>query len=99
MWDKKMFDIKIGDKEEILLSGRFDASQAEKAKEIFNNVTESIIVNFQELDYISSAGLSVLLMTQKRLNDAGHQLKLKNLNQHIREIFRYAGFDIIFEIE
>ena len=99
MWGKNMFDIKVGDKDEILLFGRFDASQAEMAKEVFNNVTESTTVNFQELDYISSAGLSVLLMTQKRLNDSGHQLKLKNLNQHIREIFKYAGFDTIFEIE
>jgi len=94
-----MFDIKVGDKGEILLFGRFDASQAEKAKEVFNNVIESTTVNFQDLDYISSAGLSVLLMTQKRLNDSDHQLKLKKLNQHIREIFRYAGFDTIFEIE
>ena len=94
-----MFDIKVDDNDEILLFGRFDASQAEKAKEIFNQVTESTTVNFQELDYISSAGLSVLLMTQKRLNDSGHQLILNNLNRHIREIFKYAGFDTIFKID
>jgi len=94
-----MFDIKFENNDEILLIGRFDASQSEKGKEVFNNVNESIVVNFKDLDYISSAGLSVLLMTQKRLNDSGHQLKLKNLNQHIREIFRYAGFDTIFKIE
>jgi anti-anti-sigma regulatory factor len=41
----------------------------------------------------------VLLATQKRLGDAGHQLRLKHMNRHIREVFKYAGFDTIFEIE
>lgn len=94
-----MFNIKVDDNGEIILTGRFDASQTEKAKEVFHNVNESISVNFKELDYISSAGLSILLRTQKRLNESAHQLKLKNLNQHIKEIFKYTGFDTIFEIE
>ena len=94
-----MFDIRIDNNNEILLSGRFDASQVEKATTIFDDINKSYIVNFKDLDYISSAGLSVLLKTQKRLNETENKLKLKNLNKHIREIFRYAGFDMIFEIE
>lgn len=93
-----MFDIRIDDKNEIQLSGRFDATQVDKAYEIFNQVQTSNLVNFENLDYISSAGLSVLLKTQKRLKNSGQQLKLKNMNKHIREIFKYAGFDMIFEI-
>lgn len=83
----------------IFLSGRFDASQTEKAREVFEQVNNTFTVDFKELDYISSAGLSVLLMTQKRLDESGHQLILKNMSQHIREIFNYAGFDMIFTIE
>lgn len=94
-----MFDIVVRENDEILLSGRFDASQVEKAKSVFDGINESVTVDFKDLDYISSAGLSVLLMAQKRLNQSGHQLKLKNMNKHIREIFKYAGFDMIFEIE
>ena len=94
-----MFNIEFGDKKEIILTGRFDATQVDKASEIFNTVQDTYIVNFEKLDYISSAGFGVLLKTQKRLNTNGHQLKLKNLNKHIREIFKYAGFDMIFEIE
>jgi anti-sigma B factor antagonist len=95
-----MFDIKlIADKNEIVLEGRFDASQTDKAKEIFNQVTSTYSVDFTKLDYISSAGLSVLLMTQKRLSESGSQLKLYNMSNHIKEIFNYAGFDMIFEIE
>ena len=94
-----MFDIKIGEDNDIQLSGRFDASQTDKAKLIFSEVDSTIFVNFKQLEYISSAGLGVLLMTQKRLNETGHQLILQNMNNHIREIFKYAGFDMIFEIE
>ena len=94
-----MFELKIDEKGEVILSGRFDASQVEKAKNVFDTINESKIVDFDRLDYISSAGLGVLLFTQKRLKDKGHQLMLKNLNKHIREVFKYAGFDMIFQIE
>ncbi len=50
------------------------------------------------LEYISSAGLGVLLKTQKRAMATGQGLRLVNANQHIRDIFKYAGFDRIFEI-
>jgi len=94
-----MLDIKVGDKGDIQLFGRFDASQVDKAKNVFDTINESKIVDFGGLDYISSAGLGVLLITQKRLKDNGHQLILKNMNKHIREVFKYAGFDMIFQIE
>ena len=94
-----MLDIMIGEKGEVCLSGRFDASQVDKAKSVFNTIDGSKTVDFNELDYISSAGLGVLLMTQKRLKDMGHKLILKNMNKHIREVFKYAGFDMIFQIE
>ncbi len=94
-----MFDAKVNDKGELVLSGRFDASQVEKARPIFDNLQKSCVVNFNELDYISSAGLSVLLATQKRLNESGEGLKLCGLNKYIRDVFRYAGFDTVFEID
>lgn len=94
-----MFEIRTGAKREILLVGRFDASQSDTAKSVFNEVQQTTVVNFAELDYISSAGLGVLLMTQKRLKDSGCELVLVKMNKHIREIFGYAGFDMIFRIE
>ena len=75
-----MFDISK-ENNEIHLSGRFDASQVEKANEIFDDVETTYIVNFEGLDYISSAGLSVLLKVQKRLLENDHQLKLMNMKQ------------------
>lgn len=94
-----MFEIKINEANEITLSGRFDASQVEKANAVFEKINRSTAVNFKELDYISSAGLSVLLVTQKRLTENNQQLRLINMNNHIRDVFKYAGFDMIFEIE
>ena len=94
-----MFNIEIRDDGEINLSGRFYASQVEKARDVFNTVAGSGVVNFKALEYISSAGLGVLLMTQKRLGESGGGLKLINMSKHIKDIFQYAGFDTIFEIE
>lgn len=94
-----MFEARISEDGGILLSGRFDAAQVEKAETVFNKITKSSIVNFEGLEYISSAGLGILLATQKRLSESGDSLKLMNLNKHIRDVFRYSGFDTIFEIE
>lgn len=94
-----MFDAKRGEDGSVILYGRFDASQVEKARAVFDSVTESCTVNFENLDYISSAGLGLLLGTQKRLNESDHKLILVNLNKHIKDIFLIAGFDFIFEIE
>jgi anti-sigma B factor antagonist len=94
-----MLEIKINEANEINLSGRFDASQEKNANHVFEKVTTSSVVNFKDLEYISSAGLGVLLTAQKRLSEKGHGLKLINMSKHIHDIFRYAGFYTIFEIE
>jgi len=94
-----MFDFRIGNDGQVFLSGRLDASQSERAKQEFDKITTSAVVNLKDLEYISSAGLGVLFATQKRLKDGGQGLKLVNMNQHIRDVFRYARFDLIFEIE
>ena len=94
-----MLDIKVGDKGEIVLSGRFDASQAAMAETVLGAVTESRVLDLGDLQYISSLGLGVLLATQKRLMASGHHLKLVNVRGHVREVFHYAGFDAIFAID
>ncbi len=94
-----MLDIRTGDNGEIVLSGRFDASQAAKAESFLDGVAEGKIVDLRELEYISSAGLGALLKTQKRLMKSGAGLVLRNPNQHIYDVFHYAGLDRIFDIE
>jgi anti-anti-sigma factor len=93
-----MFEARLaGDR--LQLIGRLDASQVETAREAMNRLNTSSVIDFGELEYISSAGLGMLLGIQKRLMETGGTLKLINMNRHIREIFRMAGFDRIFVIE
>ncbi|MBZ5639853.1 MAG: STAS domain-containing protein [Acidobacteriia bacterium] len=94
-----MFDIRDGAHGEIVLIGRFDASQASKAELFMDGVSGPRVVDLQGLEYISSLGLGVLLKTQKRLMSSGSALRLVNASPHIRDVFRYAGFDRVFEIE
>lgn len=93
-----MLDITVGENGEIILAGRFDASQTEKARKVFLSLTDAKIVDFSRLDYISSAGLGVLLAAQKKLSEQGKGLRLINVNGHIRDVFHFSGFDQIFEI-
>ncbi len=92
-----MFQITM-DGNQLILEGRFDASRETYALEIFNKVTGTKTVDFASLAYISSSGLGILLATQKRLKEKGEELKLINMNDHIRDIFHYAGFDLVFTI-
>ena len=93
-----MFDIRFGEGNEILVEGRLDASQVDRARQFLDRVTTSHMLNFTGLQYISSAGLGVLLAAQKRLSGTGQKLGIRGMNSHIRDIFRYARFDLIFEI-
>jgi len=93
-----MFDISVTADGTISLVGRLDTVQADRLREQLAAVGDSRTVDFSQLDYISSAGLGVLLGTQKRLGELGHRLKLVNLNDHIGEVFRIAGFDHVFDI-
>jgi anti-anti-sigma factor len=94
-----MFEITTTDDGVIHLEGRFDAAQVDRARSFFEGITTSHTIDFSKLAYIASAGLGLLFATQKRLVDAGEAFKLTGLNPHIREIFKIAGFDNIFEIE
>jgi anti-sigma B factor antagonist len=93
-----MFEIRFGERGEIVLEGRLDAAQCEKALGFLDAVDEPRELDLGGLQYISSAGLGVLLKTQKRVMARGSGLRLINVNAHINDIFRYAGFDKIFEV-
>lgn len=94
-----MLEIERINQTEIVIGGFFDASQADKASAVFDTIETSSTVRFDKLDYISSAGLSVLLYTQKRLSENGFALKLTGMSPNVRLVFEYAGFNQIFEID
>lgn len=94
-----MFNAKILDAGEISFSGRLDASRVDVAEKILEEVITSSTINLKELEYISSAGLGILLAHQQRLKETGHALRLINPNKHVRDIFVLTGFDRVFEID
>jgi anti-sigma B factor antagonist len=85
--------------EPVRVSGRLDAAQAPAAQAFLDRTQGTVTLDCRGLDYISSAGLGVLLKTQKRLMGAAGKLRLTGVSPHIRDIFTYSGFDQIFEIE
>ena len=83
------------------LEGRLDTTTApeleKELKESLVGVSE-LALDFAGLEYISSAGLRVLLEAQKIMNKQG-SMKLKNVNETIMEIFEVTGFSDILTIE
>ena len=94
-----MFEITLAENGHILFSGRLDTAQSAKAQAFLDTVEAPEVLDFADLEYISSAGLGVLLIAQKRVMQSGGSLRIINLNRHIGDIFRFSGFDKIFTIE
>ncbi|HZD54459.1 MAG TPA: STAS domain-containing protein [Woeseiaceae bacterium] len=94
-----MFQIDLGEGGTVKLAGRLDAAQVPRAQEFLAGIAEPCSLDLEDLDYISSAGLGVLLRLHKRLVGGGGRLKLVNVNPHIKDILAYSGFDKLFEIE
>lgn len=83
----------------VVVSGRLDAAQSPTAQSFLDGVSGAVTLECSKLEYISSAGLGVLLKTQKRLMASAGKLRLVGVSRHLRDIFLYSGFDQIFEIE
>jgi len=94
-----MLDIRRGEHGEIALSGRFDASQADQVERFLEGVTGQVLLDFKELQYISSLGLGTLVKVQKRLHTTGGGIRLRNVSPHIRDILQFSGLHLLFPIE
>ena len=85
----------------ITLAGRLDTTTApELEAEVKQNLEgiEKLILDFTALEYLSSAGLRVLLAAQKIMNKQGEMI-IKNVNETVNEIFEVTGFSDILTIE
>lgn len=94
-----MLAIDYGANGEVVIAGRLDAAQCPAAQTFLDRVQGPVTLDCTRLEYISSAGLGVLLKTQKRLMAGKGGLRLAGVNRHLQDIFQYSGFDQIFEIE
>jgi anti-anti-sigma factor len=86
----------------VSLEGRMDASSSPSAEAVLFRLIQSgtrqIVVDMSQLDYISSAGLRVMLASLKKLRDDGGRLVLAGLKPQIQNVFEIAGFQRIFTI-
>ena len=83
------------------LKGRLDATAApELEREVKSSLdgVKTLVFDFMELDYISSAGLRVLLYAQKVMNHQG-EMTIRNANAAVKEIFEITGFLEILTVE
>lgn len=91
-----------GSKLTVAISGRLDTTTApvfeKDLKESLAGV-DDLTLDFSKLDYISSAGLRVLLSAQKILNASGGKMKVSGANDIVKEIFEVTGFSDILTIE
>ncbi|MEE0061075.1 MAG: STAS domain-containing protein [Acutalibacteraceae bacterium] len=81
--------------------GRLDTTTAPKLEVVVDNYladTQELILDFQGLEYISSAGLRVLLKAQKSMMKRG-KMKILNVNEAVMEVFEITGFSDILTIE
>lgn len=84
------------------LLGRLDSNTSPEFEkrlfELIEDGTKSLIVDFESLDYISSAGLRVLLKATKELQRSDGKIVLCSMKEYIKEVFEIAGFVSLFPI-
>jgi len=90
--EKKQNDISIFE-----VSGRLDSNTSpELEKQLFDAIekgSKNVIVDFEDLDYISSAGLRVILKATKTLKGSDGIFVLCSLKDYVKEVFEISGFD------
>ena len=94
-----MLRIAHGPEGVVVLAGRLDAAQSPAADAFLSKVQGNVTLDCTGLEYVSSAGLGVILKTQKRLLGSGGKLRMAQVNRHVMELLSYAGFDQILEIQ
>jgi anti-sigma B factor antagonist len=91
-----------GDVSVVHFEGNLDTNTAPEAQDSLDRLgaegVKKIIVNFQDLDYISSAGLRVLLGTAKKMSASGGNLRICGLNETVNEVFEISGFSMILSV-
>ncbi|MCP3967507.1 MAG: STAS domain-containing protein [Lentisphaerae bacterium] len=87
---------------EMAMAGRLDAVSAVEADKEFGKVLDAghdrLLIELSQLDYISSAGLRVLLVVAKRIQQNGGKVVLCALTPNVKEVFEISGFSSIFKI-
>ena len=87
----------------VSFEGNLDTNTSPEAESKINELIDAgnqkLLVNFEQLNFISSAGLRVLLATVKKLNASGGDLRICSLNPTVQEVFDISGFVTILSVK
>lgn len=83
----------------VRLVGRLDAAESERTLAALERIPGPMTMECSGLEYISSAGISVIMQTWKRLNGQGSSLRLVGLTPRVRNVFGFAGLDKVLDIQ
>ena len=98
----KVTKTQTGDTTTLVVEGRLETGTAPELETEINKVingTKLLVLDFKQLDYVSSAGLRVLLTAQKTMTARGGMMKIIHINEVVREVFNITGFTSILTIE
>lgn len=86
---------------ELVLSGRLDTNTAVELEQEIKSIEgiKSLVLNLKDLEYISSAGLRVILMAHKKMRASSGTMLIKHPNDVVMEVFDMTGFNDILKIE
>ena len=86
----------------VLIDGEMDTNTSPEAESHLNELRASgslkLLLNFEKLDFISSAGLRVLLATAQTLKSDGGEMRVCNLNPDVKEVFDISGFSTLLQV-
>lgn len=86
----------------VRLEGNLDTNTSTAAQEYLNSAMDdgasNIVVSLEKVDFVSSAGLRILLATAKRLSGTGGDLRICGLNETVAEVFEISGFSTILSV-
>ena len=87
----------------VAFEGNLDTNTSPEAEmkinELIDGGAQKLLVNFEQLNFISSAGLRVLLATVKKLKASGGDLRICSLNATVQEVFDISGFVTILSVK
>ncbi len=86
----------------VTLIGRLDTNTAPMLQEEMKeeiSTHKNILLDFSEVDYISSAGLRTLLFLHKNIQESGGAFSLSNCNEIVLDVFKMTGFDTMLNIK
>jgi len=87
----------------VAFEGNLDTNTSPEAEKKINELIDAgnqkLLVNFEQLNFIASSGLRILLATVKKLNASGGDLQICSLNPTVQEVFDISGFITILNVK